>query len=74
MTAEEPPEVGAIVWDTARDLMGVVVAVDDMLVRLRVAGGGATWRARLADVCRACPMDELRTRVTEINACHVWSR
>lgn len=74
MTAKEPPEVGAVVRDAARDLVGVVMAVDDRLVRLRTAGGAATWRARLADVCRACPMDELRARVAELNAYRTWPR
>ena len=74
MTAKEPPEVGAVVWDAARDLVGVVMAVDDMLIRLRIAGGAATWRARLADIRRACPLDELRAKVAEINAWRTWSR
>jgi hypothetical protein len=62
------PEVGEVVRDTARDLVGVVTALDGMLVRLRPEGGGWGWRAMVADVEPASPAEELSTRVADIRA------
>ncbi|MEU6174838.1 hypothetical protein ABZ832_23370 [Streptantibioticus parmotrematis] len=67
--------VGAVVVDTVRDRVGVVVGDDGPgLVCLRAPGGGARWKARSADVCPAGPMDELRARVAEVNAFRTWPR
>ncbi|PWI41120.1 hypothetical protein [Streptomyces sp. ICBB 8177] len=67
--------VGAVVVDTVRERVGVVVGEDGPgLVCLRAPGGGARWKARSADVCAAGPMDESRARVAEVNAFRTWRR
>jgi hypothetical protein len=68
MGTGDVPEQGAVMLDTARDLVGIVVNVDGPLVRLRAGGSRATWRARLVDVFPASPMQELRAKVADINA------
>ena len=72
--AEYAPEAGAVVLDVARDRVGVVVDVDGSVVRVRQPEGGVTWLAQRADVHPACPMDELRAKVAEINARRWWGR
>jgi hypothetical protein len=72
MGTDDVPEQGAVMLDTVRDLVGIVVDVDGPLVRLRPGGSKATWRARLADVFPASPMQELRAKVADINALRLW--
>ncbi|GAA1904132.1 hypothetical protein [Streptantibioticus ferralitis] len=69
VSADYVPEVGAVVKDTTRDLVGVVVEVDGSLVRLRPAGaGGWRWRALVADVEPAGPTCEMGARAADISA------
>ncbi|MBY8885765.1 hypothetical protein K7472_13010 [Streptomyces sp. PTM05] len=62
------PEVGAVVRDSVRERLGVLVEVDGPVAHVRPPEGGTPWLARLADVYAACPMDELRAKVAELNA------
>lgn len=74
MATAEIPETGAVVLDTARDRVGVVMYLRAGMVHLRPGGGGEPWTARLGDVCPAAPTDELRARVADANASRRWGR
>ena len=67
MQRAEIPQTGAVVLDTARNRVGVVVSMREGMVHLDPGGEGETWTALPADVGAASPMDELCINVTEIN-------
>lgn len=68
------PDIGALVLDVKRDLVGVVMDRQGGRVYLRPPHGGREWEADPEDVRPARAGDELRARVAEINAAGRWRR
>lgn len=66
------PAVGAVVHDTKRDRVGVVMAIHAGRIFLRPKGGGCEWEAAGDDLCPVDPRAELRSRVRELNALSRW--
>ena len=74
MSERSDPEAGALVRDTTRDRVGVVMGRHAGRVYLRPRGGGVEWTARAEELAGADENDELRARVAELNAAKGWGR
>jgi hypothetical protein len=59
--------VGALVFDTVRGVVGVVMDVSWGPVYLRPPGGGVEWHVRREDVRPATVTDRLRPALAESN-------
>jgi hypothetical protein len=63
-----PPPLGALMHDTKTDRIGVVMHLGRTMAFLRPRGGGIEWEAMFEDLQTADRYDELRSRVSELNA------
>ncbi|MFD8988989.1 hypothetical protein ACFVZ4_13145 [Streptomyces goshikiensis] len=66
--SEETPDVGLLLVDTRTDRVGVVMGCEGPYVQLRPPAGGVEWDASPHDLRPAEVLDELRAKVTVINA------
>ncbi|WP_329315023.1 hypothetical protein [Streptomyces sp. NBC_01262] len=74
MSDEEALELGTLALDTKTDRVGQVMARQGGRLYLRAVTGGREWEAEPADVRSADATDELRARVSAVNADSGWGR
>jgi hypothetical protein len=67
------PEVGKPARDTARQHVGVVVAIEGSCVQLRSLTSGKQWTADLEIVRKLSAREELSARLAVANAATGWS-
>ena len=63
----ETPRIGALVRDTRRDRVGVVMAREPGRLYLRPQGGGREWETKPGDVEPISADEALMVRVREAN-------
>ncbi|MCX4956881.1 hypothetical protein OG523_07720 [Streptomyces virginiae] len=66
--SEETPDVGLLLVDTRTDRVGVVTGHEGPYVQMRPPAGGVEWNASPHDLRPAEVLDELRAKVTIVNA------
>ncbi|GAB2929721.1 hypothetical protein [Streptomyces mayteni] len=68
MTVGDEPAVGATVYDTSRDRVGVVMGHVGPCYQLRPLGGGREWDAAPGDIRAISPAEVLHARLAVVNA------
>lgn len=61
------PSVDAVLFDTTRNRIGLVVDASGETVSLRPPGHGEPWSAQLADLAVVSPAEEVRAKVIDFN-------
>lgn len=64
--------IGAVLRDTSRGRVGLVVNVSGETVKLRPPGRGEPWTAQLVDLCTVSPSDEIRVKAVDFNRQRTW--
>ena len=63
-----PLEVGRVARDTRTRRVGVVVAVENRIVRLKAIPSGRVWETHVTGARRVSAREELKVRVAAANA------